>query len=163
MKRALLVVAGIAMLMGTGCSRSSENETETFKDVQVQDDAMSAAIAKAKASSSKFLRAFHAQQPGTKDFYVKKPYPTPAKTHEHMWVEVAAEKNGVISGVIANVAEETREVKLGDAVTVNVGEISDWRYLNGNKLVGGYTIRYFVDKMSPQEKTEFLKKAGFEM
>lgn len=157
MKRVLLLVAGIAMLMGTGCTRKSD----TVKQVQKEDQAMSAAIIKAKESTTDFVRAFHEQQPGTKDFYVKKPYPTPSKNNEHMWIEVAAEKNGVISGVIANVAEETREVKLGDAVTVKVSEISDWRYLNSNKLVGGYTIRYFVDKMSPEERTEFLKKAGF--
>ncbi|ACH38857.1 lipoprotein of unknown function DUF2314 [Citrifermentans bemidjiense Bem] len=163
MKRVLLLVVGIAMFMGTGCSRSADKEADNFKQVQTEDQAMSAAITKAKESSADFVRAFHEQQPGTKDFYVKKPYPTPSKNNEHMWIEVAAERNGVISGVIANIAEETSEVKLGDAVTVKVDEISDWRYLNGNKLVGGYTIRYFVDKMSPQEKAEFLKKAGFKI
>lgn len=163
MKKVLLIFAGIAMLMGTGCSRKAESEADNLKAVQREDHAMSAAIAKAKESSADFLRAFHEQQPDTKDFYVKKPYPTPSKNNEHMWIEVAAEKNGVISGVIANNAEETREVKLGDAVTVKISEISDWRYTKANKLVGGYTIRYFVDKMSPLEKREFLKKAGFYM
>lgn len=163
MKRVLLLLAAIAMIMGTGCSRSAENETETFKHVQAEDQAMSAAIAKAKESSSDFLRAFHAQEPGMEGFYVKKPYATPSQNQEHIWIEVASENNGVISGVIANVAEETREVKLGDVVTLKVSDLSDWRYLKGNKLVGGYTIRYFVDKMSPQEKAAFLKEAGFEL
>jgi len=80
-----------------------------------------------------------------------------------MWINVTSEANGVFTGSIANDAEETKEVKMGDIVTVKTSEISDWKYLNGNKLIGGYTIRYFVNKMSPKEKESFLKEAGFEM
>lgn len=52
---------------------------------------------------------------------------------------------------------------MGDVVSVKISEICDWKYLNENKLIGGYTIRYFVNKMSPKEKESFLKEAGFEM
>ena len=54
-------------------------------------------------------------------------------------------------------------MKNGDSVSLNITEISDWKYQDGKKLVGGYTIRYFVDRMSPKEKAEFLKEAGFEL
>lgn len=158
-----MIIAAIAVVLGSGCSRSEEKETETYKYVQAEDQAMNAAIAQAKESSADFLRAFHEQQPGTKDFYVKKPYVTPSKGHEHMWIEVTAEKNGVLSGLIANDAEDTREVKLGDVVSVKISEISDWKYQKGNKLIGGYTIRYFINNMSPNEKSEFFKEAGFEL
>ncbi len=124
---------------------------------------MNAAIAKAKATSGDFVRAFHEQKPGTKDFCVKKPYSTPAGEEEHMWIAVLEESNGVLKGVVANEAEETREVKMGQKVSLNISEISDWKYVDGKKLIGGYTIRYFLERMSPKEQKDLLKQAGFEL
>lgn len=161
MRKALVIFAAIMMAMASGCSRSAQSENAMA--VQAEDQGMKAAIAKAKNSSADFIRAFHEHQPGTSDFYVKKPYATPSKGHEHIWVNVTGESNGVFTGLVSNRAEETKEVKMGDVVFVKVSEISDWRYLNGNQLVGGYTIRYLVDKMSPKEKMSFLKEAGFQM
>lgn len=40
-------------------------------------------------------------------------------------------------------------------------EISDWKYVDGDLLVGGYTIRYFFERMSPEEKAALEKEAGF--
>lgn len=80
-----------------------------------------------------------------------------------MWIEVTEENNGTLSGIVDNDAEETREVKNGQKVTLSISEISDWKYVDGKKLIGGYTIRYFYDKMTPKEKEEFIKETGFEM
>ncbi len=124
---------------------------------------MNAAIEKAKATVGDFVRAFHAQKPGTTDFCVKKPYPTPSGGQEHMWIEVTGEEAGVLHGVVVNEAEDTREVKNGQEVSLCITEISDWKYQEGKKLIGGYTIRYFVEKMAPKEREEFLKQAGFEL
>jgi uncharacterized protein YegJ (DUF2314 family) len=124
---------------------------------------MNAAIEKAKSTVDEFVQAFRAQKPGTKDFYVKKPYRTPSGGIEHMWIDVLEEHQGVLRGRIANEAEETREVKLGQKVSLNTADISDWKYQDGNKLIGGFTIRYFVERMSPTEREAFLKEAGFEL
>ena len=121
---------------------------------------MNAAIEKAKNTVT---AAFHAQKPGTTEFCVKKPYPTPSGGVEHMWIAVVAEENGVLKGLVANDAEETREVKNGQTVSLKISEISDWKYHDGKKLIGGYTIRYFVEKMSSKEREAFLKEAGFEL
>ena len=162
MKRALIRVLYVAgVLAVAGCSGNKEGDNYT--NVAEEDAAMKAAIAEAKASATKFVEAFHAQKAGTKDFFVKKPYPTPSGSVEHMWIEVAEEANGVLKGTVANDAEDTREVKLGQKVTLKLSEISDWKYHDGKKLIGGYTVRYFVDKMSPKERETFLKEQGFEL
>jgi len=80
-----------------------------------------------------------------------------------MWIKVLEENNGVFNGVVANEAEETREVKMDQKVSLNISEISDWKYIDGKKLVGGYTIRYFYERMSPKEREDFLKEAGFDL
>jgi uncharacterized protein YegJ (DUF2314 family) len=161
MRTLLTILTTIAVLVFSGCSRS--NEGSNYTHVEADDAAMNAAIAKAKATADDFIRAFHAQKPGAKDYFVKKPYRTPADGTEHMWIEVLEEENGVLKGRVANEAEETREVKMGQSVSLKKSEISDWKYQDGNKLIGGFTIRYFVEKMSPKEREAFQKEAGFEL
>lgn len=161
MRLPIILIALVSILSISGCSRNTEGSNYTH--VEPDDAAMNAAIAKAKATSGDFVRAFHEQKEGTRDFFVKKPYATPSGNEEHMWIEVQSETNGILNGVVANDAEETKLVKMGQSVALNLSEISDWKYINGTKLVGGYTIRYFYDRMSPKEKEEFLKEAGFEM
>ena len=154
-------VVSISLLAFSGCSHSKEGSHYTH--VSSDDAAMAVAIAKAKATSSEFIQAFHDQKPGVKDFYVKKPYPTPSGEVEHMWIKVLEENNGALNGVVANEAEETREVKIGQKVSLNISEISDWKFIDGKRLVGGYTIRYFDERMSPTERKDFLKEAGFDL
>ena len=152
----------VLMILTAGCSRENK-EGNNYRHVSDADAAMNAAISKAESTVGDFVKAFHAQKAGTRDFFVKKPYPTPSGELEHMWIEVTDESNGVLNGVVANEAEQTREVKNGQKVTVKISEISDWKYTDGKKLIGGYTIRYFYDRMTPQEKEEFIKETGLEM
>jgi uncharacterized protein YegJ (DUF2314 family) len=157
----ILTLAALSLLFVSACSRNKEGNNYT--QVDSNDAAMNAAIARAKATSGDFIRAFHEQKAGTKNYCVKKPFPTPDGGAEHMWIEVLSETNGVISGVVANDAEETHAVKVGQHVSLNVSEISDWMYVDGRKLIGGYTIRYIYDQKSPKEKEEFIKEAGFDL
>jgi len=155
------IFAALLLIAATGCSRNKEGNN--YQDVSANDPAMNAAIAKARATTNDFVKAFHAPTPQMKDFLVKKPYPTPNGEQEHMWIVVSEEKDGVLRGMVANEAEATREVTNGQPVTLKLSEISDWKYTDGKKLVGGYTIRYFYDRMTPEEKQEFLKESGVEM
>lgn len=150
-----------AALIIAGCKQPKEGAN--YQDVRDDDAAMNAAIAKAKSTSADFVAAFHAQKPDAREFSVKKPYPTPSGSQEHMWIDVTDETGGVLKGIVANEAEETRAVTNGQKVTLNISEISDWKYIDGKKLVGGYTIRYFLERMSPKEREELLKNGGFEL
>jgi uncharacterized protein YegJ (DUF2314 family) len=161
MRTYIALLTALVVLATAGCSRDSDGDKMVA--ISKDDQAMNEAIAKAQATSADFVAAFHAQKPGTTAFGVKKPYPTPGGGAEHMWIEVTGETNGILEGRIANEAEETHEVKFGQKVTLKLEEISDWKYLDGKKLVGGYTIRYFIDRMSPKEREAFLKDAGMEL
>ena len=161
MRSIFIILTTVAALTFMSCSRSKEDGNYTH--VESGDAAMNAAIEKAKSSVDQFVAAFRAKKAGTKDFYVKKRYPTPAGEQEHMWIEVAEVHDGVLKGRIANEAEETREVKIGQMVSLKTSEITDWKYQDGRKLIGGFTIRYFVEKMSLKEREAFLKEAGFDL
>jgi len=161
MRLLLPIVVAISIAVLPGCDRHKEGNN--YSHVDSDDAAMNAAIARARETSGNFLQAFREQKPGFNSFHVKKPYPTPSGGREHMWIEVQEENDGVLKGIVVNDAEETHEVKIGQAVTLNISEITDWKYLDGKKLVGGYTIRYFIDRLPPTEREGFMKEAGFEL
>src|SRR6185295_15822653 len=115
-----------------GCSKEGAN----YQHVKDDDKAMEAAVAKAISTTNDFVTAFRAKKPETKNFFLKKPYPTPGGSQEHMWIEINGEGDGVFSGTVANEAEETKSVKMGQKVFVKLDEISDWKYEDGKKLIG---------------------------
>ena len=151
-------------LLLTSCrDRPAANRLESpenFTHVQSEDAAMNAAIAEARSRVQEFVDALQAPKPTYHEFYVKKPYRTPDGGNEHMWIGEVTEKEGKYSGVIANDAFETKEVKFGQSVDFVLTEISDWKYQDDSKLVGGLTIRYFYNKMSAAEKEAFRKESG---
>jgi uncharacterized protein YegJ (DUF2314 family) len=163
-KSTALLLASLTLLLAS-CNRqiSRDSRDSNYARVTEKDADMNAAIAKAKATFSQFQSALREGKPSCTDFGVKKPYPTPSGGHEHMWIEDVKEVEGGFEGVIANDANDTRVVKNGQKVRFSASEISDWKYVDGGFLVGGYTIRYFTDRMSPEEKRALEKDAGFKI
>jgi uncharacterized protein YegJ (DUF2314 family) len=80
---------------------------------------------------------------------------------EHIWLTEIIKKGGQYSGIINNVPEATREVKLGDTVLVTKDRISDWMYIQNGKLIGGYTIRVTRNKLSESGQKLFDEESGF--
>ncbi len=57
-----------------------------------------------------------------------------------MWLSDVVHKDGQFMGNIGNDPDSVSSVAFGDEVTYAKGDISDWMYIEGNRLVGGYTI-----------------------
>ena len=67
---------------------------------------------------------------------------------------------GKFTGVINNEPVDTQEVRLGDRVEVTPTELSDWMYVDGNRIVGGYTVRVLHYQQSPEEQKAFTEQTG---
>ena len=76
------LIALIALVSFVACSKPKEGAN--YVHVKDDDAAMEAAIKKAQETVDEFVTAFRAQKGGTKNFFVKKPYPTPGGSYEHM-------------------------------------------------------------------------------
>jgi len=162
MRLILVSIAAAAALTACGAKGLERDARDpNYTLVQDEDAAMNAAIARAKATFPDFVTALRSGNPAYHDFAVKKPYATPDGGVEHMWIESIREVAGGFEGTIANDANDTRLVEYGQQVRFAPAEVSDWKYVNGDLLVGGYTIRYFVERMSPDEKQALEKEAGF--
>jgi uncharacterized protein YegJ (DUF2314 family) len=66
-------------------------------------------------------------------------------------------------GRVDNQPRKIRGLKLGQLVSVNPNEISDWLYVDNGRLIGGYTVRVRYSELSPEQKQEFDRKADFKM
>ncbi|MET0263650.1 MAG: DUF2314 domain-containing protein [Rariglobus sp.] len=130
MKRPLLLLSVLVLL--AGCSKRPETLVDSYDQVE-----MNAAIAKAKGSVDEFIAVLDAQ--GADSFSVKAPI-TDANGTEHFWITDVSFKDGVFAGKIGNEPGIVKNVRIGQDWRVNKADISDWMFMRGEKIHGGYTI-----------------------
>lgn len=147
-----------ALVLAAGCGRKHPADRITY--VAEDDPRMTAAVAKARASTDKFVAALRSPKPGQTAFSVKAPFTDGGET-EHMWLTPVTFDGKAFQGTVNNEPAKVHTVKLGQRVTVEAGKISDWMYLEKGKLVGGHTLRVLRDTMPAAERAEFDKTVPF--
>ena len=128
--------------------------------VQDDDDRMIAATALARSSVSTFIEALKNPMPGYSGFAVKIALRGDPED-EHVWVNRIRFDGELFHGILGNQPATATSSKLGDRASARPSEISDWMYLQGRVLVGGYTIRAIRDGLSADERLAFDRSAPF--
>lgn len=162
MKKILSVI--IILIITLSCNNIQKGKVESENEhdiigVESDDSDMNIAIEKAKRNVGNFTSALKSNNPNFFNFSIKKPYKTESG-NEHIWISNVVLQGDKYLGIIGNTPQFTSEIKLGDTVLVEKSEISDWMYLDENKLRGGYTIRVLRNKMSETEKKQFDLENG---
>jgi uncharacterized protein YegJ (DUF2314 family) len=159
------------LLIPSGCDdKSAEPEAKVVRRdgqpdyVRSTDDAaMDRAIAKARQTHAQFASALAKRASGQRGFAVKKPFAVPQGGQEHIWINDVTWDGSAFHGVIDNEPVDTKAVKQGDRVTVRPQELSDWMYIDGRRVVGGYTLRVLHYQSTPEEQREFVEIMGLEV
>lgn len=151
-----MAVGGLIVIGGCGVGGADPNVI----GVSGSDARMNEAIKEARSSVGTFLEALKNPRPGMSGFAVKIPLGDGSRV-EHVWVNQVRYDGTRFHGVLNNRAIGTTSVKLGDAVSARPEEISDWMYLQGRGLVGGYTIRAVRDGLTASEREAFDRGAPF--
>ena len=131
-------------------------------EVADKDEQMHRATEHARRTVPQFVEALQHPMPGDRDFEVKKPFVKDGKA-EHIWLTDVHFTGNRFVGLVDNKPDRIAGLKLGDKVSVNPNEISDWSYVRNGQLVGGYTIRVLLAELSPGDKEAFLKQANFQI
>ena len=79
---------------------------------------------------------------------------------EHIWLRDIILKDKKYVGIVANLPDSIKDVKLGDTISIVKNNISDWMYLDKKILRGGYTIRLLRKRMTDIERKQFDLKSG---
>src|SRR5947209_7094276 len=130
--------------------------------VPADDARMNAAIAKARATVGTFVTALRAPTASQSSFSIKIPISN-GDDREHFWLSDVRYDGTVFSGKIDNEPATVTTVKIGQAISARLAEISDWMYVDHGKLVGGYTLRVLRDGLSPAERAEFDRSIPFKI
>ena len=115
------------------------------------DPGMAAAKAAAVATLPEFIRRLAAPGVNAEESAVKAAFPVPGGT-EHVWIARVRYEGGEFVGTLDNDPRADIGVEAGDIVRVQQSQISDWKLVEHGQLVGGFTIRYFRERMSAKER-----------
>lgn len=107
-----------------------------------------------------FMAALRAKKPGDSSFAIKKGF-VEGDHVEHLWIRDVSYDGKNFHGKIDNQPVEVKNVRQGQRMTVAPREVSDWMFVQNGKLIGGYMTRVLYARLSPEEKAEFDRQAGF--
>jgi uncharacterized protein YegJ (DUF2314 family) len=139
MRRILIVLllAATTTLLVAGCRKKTEGGNVV--QLGADDPGLVAAAAEAKRRWPEFVAAFNEGRPGRK-CAVKYAAPIKGGGDEQIWIMVTALGSGTISGTLGNAPVEDIGLNLGDAVTIQTGDVKDWLFTDGQSMTGGFSI-----------------------
>ena len=65
---------------------------------------------------------------------------------------VTALGGGTISGTLGNAPVEDIGLKLGDAVTIQTGDVEDWLFSDGQSMTGGFSVSTLQNAAGKREQ-----------
>ena len=160
-----LVCVSLAAAAEEASTQSPSRDVETpgppsYADVKDNDKAMDRAVAKARESLGFFLAALQAKKPDSTDFEVKRCFVDGDKV-EHIWLRDVTWDGKVFRGKVDNQPLEVTNLRLGQQVTLNPEDLTDWMFVKEGKLMGGFTTRVLYSRLSPEEQAKFREQAEF--
>ncbi len=164
----LTVLLATFSLILAGCEREPRQPGDTVRryglspvtSVAADDPKMKAAMERARSTVDQFVKAFTNPQPSQDNFSIKLPVQD-GEFVEQIWMLPQKYENGKFFGTISNEPLDVTTVRFGDSVEVSEAEISDWMYVENQKLVGGYTLRAMRDSLPDDERRELDQTVPF--
>lgn len=128
--------------------------------IQNKDMAMRKAVREARKSVGTFIAAIQHPSATRRDFEVKKPFVQGTEV-EYIWLSGVTFSGNRFHGRVDNNPVKITGLKMGELVSVNPNEISDWAYVDHGNLMGGYTIRVLYNELSPERRKELENESRF--
>lgn len=143
---------------------SAGNRADSPAYVHVSDSerAMHQAVHEAQRTLGKFMAALASPKTGQTGFAVKRRC-IEGNQCEHLWLVDVRFDGRLLRGKVDNTPVEMKKLRVGQKVTVQPTEITDWMYVENGRLVGGYTVRAYYRTLSAAKKRQFVQNAGFRL
>ncbi|MDY3316221.1 DUF2314 domain-containing protein [Riemerella anatipestifer] len=132
--------------------RTNEPTIFNLSDIDIE---MDKAIQTAKKSLNDFYDAI--KNPKNKNFALKIIFEHEKGT-ELIWTTNIEEIDGEYYGVVDNLPNSIKSVKLGDRIKIQLENVCDWMFSQNGRLFGGFTIRELRKRMTEIEKEHFDKE-----
>ena len=147
-------------MLSCNSQKKVERENEpTIYNVQDDDKEMNEAMKTAQKTLANFDDAFKKNNDSNVYFSLKKRFEED-NIIEHIWIGNLKYENGKYIGIVGNLPEKLKSVKLDDTVEIERKDITDWMYIINSKLYGGYTVRLLRNRMTESERQKFDSENG---
>lgn len=127
-----------------------------------EDPEMAAAMARARDTLPQFISALRLPTPAQTDFAIKVGFGDGQDT-EYMWLAPVSYDGTHFKGKLDGDPVQVRDLKSGDAVTVEPARVADWMYIEDGRMVGGYTTRLLRDRMTPEQRRQYDESRAFKI
>lgn len=145
-------------LLTFGCApRSAVTSTPTMSSI---DTELEAAIEQARASLDTFIAKITTPHTDRTFVAVKVRFTPPGESPQDIWVDEVTYADGILRG---NIGDDIPALRLeaGEKITIDEEDLLDWMIVEDGRLIGGYTIRLAVRRMSPEERERFLETLDY--
>lgn len=157
----ILIITAI-LTINIYSDENKEDNNENFVIVPENDIEMAEAIKKAQSTVDKFIKNLNNKKENQRLFTVKIKIIENEEV-EHIWITDVEYKEGKFSGKINNQPVFIKSLQYGQKIEATKKEISDWMFVENDKLVGGYTVRLLIRRMPEKQRESFLKQLSFKV
>jgi uncharacterized protein YegJ (DUF2314 family) len=126
-------------------------------EVEQSDKELEKIADNARRALPTFFRNLARPEAGANNFFIK--YPLIADdAAEQVWLGDIRVKNGVYYGRLANTSSLPGGRKKDKLITFDPDKITDWMYIQNNKIIGGRSIKYLLEKIPEPQRSEDQRK-----
>jgi uncharacterized protein YegJ (DUF2314 family) len=159
-RRAFILLICLGLL---ACSQKPAAIPDSTAAPGTQADAdleLDSAIRQARDTLDLFVEKLKTPHPDRTFVAVKARFFPPDDLPQDIWVDEVTYSDGAFRG---NMGDDIPSLKLeaGEKITVDREDILDWMIVEDGKLIGGYTIRLAVQRMTPEERERFLEMLDY--
>lgn len=73
---------------------------------------------------------------------------------EQVWLTGIKFKNSNLYGDLANTPLYVQGLRKGSTIMISVDSIVDWMYIREGKIIGGYSIKYLLEKIPESRRSD---------
>ena len=155
MMHKLILMSCLLVFACTPIPTATLSPTDSEKDSELD-----AAIQQARDSLDTFVELIATPQADRTFVAVKVRFFPPGEPRQDIWVDGVTYTDGVFRGSMGDDIPALK-LELGKKITVDKKDVIDWMIVQDGKLIGGYTIRLAVKRMSPEERERFLQTLDY--
>jgi len=157
-----VLVIILCLLLFSSCEEQYYERSETIQLDQTEIELQRIAE-NARSTLSSFFRhlANYNRRGGTRaqehSFFVKYNFAADEYNDiemEQVWLTGIHFRNGNFYGRLVNSPHHLSGIKKGDTVIITIDLITDWMYIREGKIIGGYSIKYLLEKIPEEQRSE---------
>jgi uncharacterized protein YegJ (DUF2314 family) len=133
---------------------------ETTPTLTGMDVELESAIQQARDSLPTFIQTIATPHTDRTLVAVKVRFMPPGEIPQDIWVDELTYTDGVFRGSVGDDIPALH-LEFGQKIRVDEKDILDWMIVEDGKLIGGYTIRLAMQRMSPEERERFLASLDY--